>query len=83
MRQVPARPYPMQAQVTTADYPHLNDFTGRLNFRYESRPATQLRISNQAKNIPWVSQVPQLKFDELVYELWSDKQTDKHPDTQT
>ena len=31
-------------KVTPAIYQHLNDFTGKLNFRYLSRP-TQLRIS--------------------------------------
>ena len=30
--------------ITPAVHPHLNDFTGKLNFPYKSRP-TQLRIS--------------------------------------
>ena len=42
---------PRLLKVTPAVYPHLNDFTGTLNFPYKSRP-TYLKISNQAKNIP-------------------------------
>ena len=50
-----------------AVYPHLNDFTGKLNVRYLNRP-TQLRISKPSyKNIP------------VVPEFCLDKQTDGHP----
>ena len=31
-----------QRCITPAVYPHLNDFNGKLNFRYQSRP-TQLK----------------------------------------
>ena len=48
---------PWVTKVTPANYPHINDFTGKLYFPYLSRP-TQLRISNPE----WVSRVPQSKF---------------------
>ena len=39
------------SKLIPAIYSHLNDFTGKLNFRYLSRP-TNLESQNRAKNIP-------------------------------
>ena len=44
---------PMLSKVTPAVYPHLNDFTRKLNFRYKSRP-TLLRIP-KLRTFLWVS----------------------------
>ena len=68
---------PSAARVTKSYsrfYPHLNDFTGKLNFRNWSRP-TQLRIWNQTFLSPEFPNQNLRQFGPEVPELWSDKQT--------
>ena len=69
---------PRLLKVTSAVYPHLDSFTGKLNVRCLSRH-TQLRIS-KLRVFPWVSRVPRSKS---VQGFLSYDKTNKETDRQT
>ena len=77
---------PSVAQVSKSySHRHLNNFTGKLNFRCNSRP-TQLRIPKPSpKTFPWAFRVPQSKFEaNRSRSFWiMVGQTNKHADRQT
>ena len=67
-------------ETTPTVYPHLNDFSWKLSFRYLSRP-TQLRISKPNEEHSRESpEFPDQNLRQIgpgVSELWSVKQTDR------
>ena len=78
---------PSVAQVSKSySHRHLNNFTGKLNFRCNSRP-TQLRIPKPSqKQTRGPSEFLNQNLRQIgpeVSELWSDKQTNMQIDRQT
>ena len=64
--------------VTPTVYPHLVDFTRKLNFQNKSWLNQLKNLKTKLSTFPWLSWVPNRNLTQIgpeIIELWSDKQT--------